>query len=103
VEFSSVTNASEGVEALAWWEAWNASGVVGNVSELVPPVIQALPSGVTTTPEHPESPRNVEYTSAEPVGFNFVTNPPPPVGLGDTVWKAPGVVGKLAELVPPTA
>jgi hypothetical protein len=44
-------------------------------------------------------PRNVEYTSFEPVAFNFVTNTSKsPFAV---VSNAPGVVGKSSELVLP--
>jgi len=47
------------------------------------------------------SPRSVEYASADPVEFSFVTKANI-LPLAGRDRNAPGVVGKLAELVEPT-
>ena len=69
--------------------------------EVVPPASQALPAGSSTMPPSASPcvpPITVEYTAAEPAGLSFVTKPSLPSGV---VSKAPGVVGKSVEPVPP--
>jgi len=80
----------------------SAPGVVGKSAPLVKPATYALPAGSTAT-RWPLStiapPMQVEYVSAEPVVFSFVTKTsycPRFVRL-----KAPAVVGKSAEIVSP--
>ena len=51
-----------------------------------------------------DPPRNVEYTSAEPVAFSLVTKTSNKVSKAPGLWigsKAPGAVGKSADLVEP--
>ena len=94
--FNRVTKASEGPPLK---RGRKPSTVVGKSRALVPPVTEALPAVSTATAAAPPlRPRNVEYTRPEPVGFSFVTKTSLPVGV---VAKAPGVVGKLSESVPP--
>jgi hypothetical protein len=98
VGFSLVTNPSS-VPARV---GSTAPGVIGKRA-VVTPVTYALPEALIAMASPlvlpPSPPRYVEYSSALPAGFSFVTNAlPMPLAL---VSNAPDVVGKSGEPVRP--
>ena len=79
-----------------------APAVVGKSAELEEPSTYALPPPSTWTCSPlstAEPPRKVEYTSAEPVGFSFVTKTS--FWPRRVRWNDPALVGKSLDRVSP--
>src|SRR5579872_590507 len=86
-----------------WYVRLYAPAVVGNDVEPVTPPTSTLPDGSTwwlVMASKPVLPSKVDATNALPVGLSLVRKPSPLPPLLVREY-APGVVGKLADVVTP--